>query len=262
MKAAIQFLKQTIKGSFRFLLHAARWLHSEFNPLMVSTPSSQASPSPQTSPSQPMSLRVADMSEIFGEIFVKNTWGSQESASGCGSQLDQTEELRRILPVLIRDLHIKSMLDIPCGDFNWMQHVDLPINYIGADVVSDVITSNRAKHQKQGRKFCILDLEKDRLPRTDLVFCRDVLVHFSFEDVFEALRNIRRSGSTYLLVTTFPDRKENVDIITGDWRPLNMEKPPFNFPRPIRMINEGCTEEGGAWYDKSMGLWKVGDVWP
>jgi len=46
------------------------------------------------------------------------------------------------------------------------------------------------------------------------------------------LRNIRRSGSAYLLVTTFPDRKENVDIITGNWRPLNMEKPPFNFPRP------------------------------
>ena len=69
------------------------------------------------------------------------------------------------------------------------------------------------------------------LPAADAVLCRDCLVHFSLADVWAALGNIRDSGARYLIATTFSDRTYNDDAHTGCWRTLNMEAPPFAFPR-------------------------------
>ena len=60
-----------------------------------------------------------------------------------------------------------------------------------------------------------------------------------------------------MLTTTFPDCDENIDIVTGDWRIINLERAPFNFPKPIKMINEKCTEGNGTYSDKSLGLWPI-----
>ena len=74
--------------------------------------------------------------ERFREIYLRGTWGGTESASGPGSSVEETRVLRRVLPDILRDMSVRSMLDIPCGDFHWMQHVDLSgVDYVGADVV-------------------------------------------------------------------------------------------------------------------------------
>jgi hypothetical protein len=93
-----------------------------------------------------------------------------------------------------------------------------------------------------------------------LILCRDCLVHFSFDDIFKALNNLRASGSRFLLTTTFPTRQENQPIPTGKWRPLNLERAPFFLPPPLTILNEGCTENGGEYADKSLGLWQLDDV--
>ena len=98
------------------------------------------------------------------------------------------------------------------------------------------------------------------LPSADLLLCRDCLVHLSFQDAGQALANIRRSTIGYLLTTTFPGEADNQDIVTGDWRPLNLERPPFSFPAPLDRIKEGCTEAGGRFGDKSLALWAVADL--
>ena len=103
-------------------------------------------------------------------------------------------------------------------------------------------------------------LIKDRLPEADMILCRDCLVHFAFDDVFRALRNIAASGATYLVTTHFEGDRENRDIITGEWRPLNLERRPFGFPPPLRLINENCTEGGGNYADKSLGIWRISDL--
>ena len=82
-------------------------------------------------------------------------------------------------------------------------------------------------------------------------------MHLSFSDVARALASIKRGGVDYLLTTTFPGCDQNEEIVTGDWRLLNLERPPFNFPPPLRLINEGCAESHGAFGDKSLGLWVV-----
>jgi hypothetical protein len=94
----------------------------------------------------------------------------------------------------------------------------------------------------------------------DAIFCRDSLVHFSYEMIFEALENIKRSGAKYLMTTHFVDQNENKDIITGGWRPLNLTMAPFNFPDPVEVINEKCTEMDGAFSDKSIGVWSVAEL--
>jgi hypothetical protein len=200
------------------------------------------------------------MRDVFTGIYHTNYWGNKDSRSGSGSDLEQTREVRQALPGVLSQIGARTMLDIPCGDFHWMREVALDIDYTGADIVEELVARNQAAYGNERRRFRALDLSRGDLPAVDLVFCRDALVHFSFDDVFTALRNVKRSGSKYLLTTTFTGRDRNIDIRTGQWRPINFEKPPFNLPKPVLVINEKCTEGDGSWGDKSLGLWRVADL--
>jgi methyltransferase family protein len=205
-------------------------------------------------------LKARSAEEIFTDIFQEYRRRGYESASGTGSDLTQTSQIVAALPALFAEYRIHSMLDIPCGDFHWMRSVDLGgVSYVGADIVRDQIAQNQ-QYATDGITFRQLNLLEDPLPRVDLVFCRDCLVHFSFEDIFRALRNIATSGSRVFLTTTFPGRSSNVPIATGEWQPLNLEQGPFWLPRPITLITEGCSEVDGAYADKALGLWKVSEL--
>lgn len=200
--------------------------------------------------------QTAHMRQIFSEIYRKNLWENTESRSGIGSSLARTAKLRLELAVLLQELHISTLLDIPCGDFNWMQAVPLGnIHYIGADIVEDLILDLRQKYKNLN--FLVLDITGDRLPHADLILCRDCLFHLTFEDIFRAVANIRKRGAKYLLTTTFLEHSVNVDTTTGGWRTLNMESPPFSFPRPMQVIVEGLNPQ---YPDKSLGLWQVADL--
>ena len=188
------------------------------------------------------------------------------AGSGTGSTLDATKSIVERLPGILKQLDIRSMLDIPCGDFHWMSQIDLEAcgvrAYIGADIVEENIIHNTDKYTRQGgiKTFMMSDITVDPLLTVDLVFCRDCLVHFSDEDVWKALKNIVASGSKYLMTTCFIDRRENFDIKTGDWRTLNLEQAPFNFPAPLGLLNENCPEQAGIFGDKCLSLWKVEDL--
>jgi hypothetical protein len=198
---------------------------------------------------------------VFFDIYSNNAWGGAESRSGSGSSLEQTKTIREQLPTIIRNLGVKSFLDIPCGDFYWMKQVRLGVDeYIGADIIGQLIEQNHARYTTQNRRFIVLDIMKDQLPPVDLIFSRDCLVHFSFRDICRTIGNIKRSNSKYLLTTTFTAQDRNTDIATGEWRPLNLQLPPFNFPKPIVVINENCTEVDGRYPDKSLGLWQIANI--
>lgn len=200
-----------------------------------------------------------DSESIFKDIYEKNIWDNPETVSGDSSTQEQTEILREELSFLIKEYGIKSMLDIPCGDFNWMQKTELDLDYTGADIVGSLVESNSKRFPEAG-KFMLLDICCDQLPEADLVFCRDCLVHLANKKVFDAIENIKRCGSKYLLITTFPEHKINRNIITGAWRALNFEKSPFNFPPPLKIINEAFKLRGQRYTDKSMGLWQICDL--
>jgi len=198
---------------------------------------------------------------IFTEIFINNSWNSYESFSGNGSTLEQTISLRQDLTLILKKYQIKTLLDIPCGDFNWMKEVNLSsINYIGGDIVKPLIKVNNKKFKSNEKTFRVLDIVNDKLPQCDLVFVRDCFVHLSFADIAKAIKNLKKSKSKYLLTTTFTNRVTNEDTKDGGWRPLNLQIVPFQFSKPIEIINENCTEDEGKFSDKSMALYYLPDL--
>lgn len=207
-------------------------------------------------------FRPLDLRQKFSHIYEKNTFGGKESRSGAGSDLAQTREIRRVLPELIEEFSIQSMMDAPCGDLFWMQTMQLGVKrYIGVDIVKMLIEKNQRDFGNDTREFMCLNLTSDDLPCVDLIFCRDCFVHLNFADVQNVLTNFKRSGSRYLLTTTFPGRGANRDLVGKDiWRTLNLQAEPFNFPEPLRLINEKCTEGNSAYTDKSLALWRLSDI--
>ena len=221
-----------------------------------------------------LSRRTAE--QVFTELYLSNAWGSAHSRSGPGSEVELTAGFRDRLPALWRELGVGTVVDVPCGDFAWMSRVDLSsVSYIGADIVAQIIDRNAREHARAGVRFEMADLINGYCPSADLVFCRDCLVHFSFKDIEKALTHIKRSGAKWLMTTHFPECPDNVDIATGQWRPLNLCRPPFGFSSARTVIQEiphtlyvALGEKWtsldpnrvawlGQWRDKSLGVWST-----
>jgi SAM-dependent methyltransferase len=206
-------------------------------------------------------LKKLGLQERFERIYSTNLWSDPETRSGVGSTLDSTRVIRTELPKALRQLQARVLLDIPCGDFTWMEHVDLSgIDYIGGDIVPTIVERNRRLHAGASRKFMDLDITRDDLPDADVLLCRDCMVHLSYANIRAALANIARSSIRYVLMTSFPGRGGNRDVADGDWRTLDFQAPPFSFPDPVLSIVEECEEEGGSYADKSLLAWRVVDL--
>lgn len=200
------------------------------------------------------------MKDIFTDIYLENKWMDEESVSGAGSTLAQTEAIRHWLPKVLTMLDVRSVLNIPCGDLHWWQSMDISDNIVvtHADVVPDIIESISDKGIVDNDKLKVLDIATDPLPKVDLIFTRDCLGHFDNDSVRLALDNMIASGSTYLLTTHFPDSKwpTNKNIKTGDWRPINLDKQ-FGLGLPLLSIYEQEQSAGGAYQDKTLSLWRL-----
>ena len=83
----------------------------------------------------PESTENGDLSEterIFTEIFRTRSWGNLESASGPGSTRERASQFLNELLDSLRRLGVRSLLDAPCGDFNWAAPIaDEVEEYIG-----------------------------------------------------------------------------------------------------------------------------------
>jgi len=206
-------------------------------------------------------LTKLGLKERFQRIYETNLWSDPETRSGVGSSLDSTRVLRAELPAALRKLGARALLDAPCGDFSWMQKVDLGgISYVGGDIVPDIVAENQQRWGSPSRRFMQLDLTRDALPEADVLLCRDCLVHLSYANIRAVFDNVARSRVGYILMTSFPGRGDNEDVEDGNWRPLDFEAPPFSLPPAVLTIVEECEEEGGAYSDKSLSAWRVEDL--
>lgn len=198
---------------------------------------------------------------VFTEIHRLELLRGGQTVSGPGSTRERVASFRDDLIRLLQSLGTKVLLDAPCGDFNWMADVaDVVSTYIGIDIVPELIRRNTERYAESGREFICGDLTRDPLPHADVILCRDCLVHFSFVDIRAALKNFKRSGSAYLLTTTFIDKPWNRDVRTGGWRTLNLQKPPFSFPQPLALVDEHCDHTAGVYRDKRIGLWSLDEL--
>lgn len=180
--------------------------------------------------------------------------GSTESLSGPGSNLDATKVLRpRLADILLR-LGVRSLVDAPCGDMNWMRHLDYPFQkFIGIDISPFIIAKLHAQEFPPEYHFQVGNIAAEILPTADAIFCRDCLVHLPFEAILKIPDLWRLAGFRFMMATTFVKTTVNADCALGSWRPLNMEIAPFNWLSPIAVINE----EYGPHDDKSIGVWAL-----
>lgn len=191
---------------------------------------------------------------VFSRMYKGNWWGDRESVSGAGSSLDQTKAVREILPQILIDHNVGKILDLPCGDFNWMRTLSLPVDsYVGADVVPDIIRANQASYGGPKREFRVLDITRSELPRADLLLCRDCLMHLSYPLISRAITQILRSEITYLLTTSYLEGA-NKCIETGSWFPINLTAEPFRFPAPLLEFQDGPD------VSHRLALWRIADL--
>jgi hypothetical protein len=208
--------------------------------------------------------------EIFSSIYTNYGFGSTESRSGPGSTLEETKHLREKIVKLVEKYEIKSVLDIPCGDFNWMKEIVHHFkHYTGGDIVEDCIRTNESLYSKDEINFINFDLINDEFPKHDLLLVRDVVGHFPIGDGLQLVKNIINSDCKYLLSTTWYNVNDenyfqlhkNRIIDYGRFYPVNLMSTPFNFPKPIEIIEEDVFVEN---YDlgvrKVLALWKIEDL--
>ena len=175
----------------------------------------------------------------FTYVYRGRIWGSNESASGPGSDLDSGSVRQALIALsqIVVDRDIRSIADLPCGDFNWMplfleKHPD--VTYVGYDIVSPLIIANQKAHP--GRTFRRLDITRKVPSRADLIFSKDMVNHLLERDVWKALANMVRSGATYLMITSNADPTPNEELpenVGGSSRLLNLQEAPYNFPVPL-----------------------------
>ncbi|MFF3855558.1 methyltransferase [Micromonospora sp. NPDC002575] len=203
-------------------------------------------------------LDAPDRRQVFAEIYDRGIWLTEENAdclSGAGSSLRSTAQLREALPALLTRLGATSLLDLGCGDFTWMRHVDLGVPYVGVDIVPGVVEANRRQHATPQRTFHCLDAVSEPLPAADAVLCREVLFHLSLADARRVLDNVGESGARYLIATTDEATGFNSDIKTGDFRVLNLRRRPFSFPAPLCQFADDAVQAG-----RVLGVWRTADL--
>ena len=203
------------------------------------------------------SLSLPERFELLHRLGV---YHHPESYSGAASAFEETAALREALPRIIKEHQVATMLDIPCGDFAWMRHVPLAADYTGADVVAELVSENQQRYGNERRRFVVLDATRDALPQVDLILSRDLRSHRSNRDCRAALANYAASGARLLLTNHFAGRAENPDIVSGDFRPINLTRPPFHLPPPLEILSERSNLGDGAFADRSMALWRLAEI--
>lgn len=201
-----------------------------------------------------------DRNAIFTSIYKSRYWnpdGKGESASGEGSTLAITAKAREAIESIVREFGITSMLDAPCGDFNWMRHTRIDdVHYTGADIVRPLIDRNNREFGSTRRRFIQLDIVEQVCEPVDLIMCRDCIQHLPNAEAMRAIQNFSRSGSKYLLMTMSPRLTRNDDMPKpGGFRGVNVFLPPFNMPKPEREYVEWVDPNPNL--EKTLGLWKL-----
>jgi hypothetical protein len=189
-----------------------------------------------------------DIKTTFTNIYRINYWGDDESRSGPGSNNKNTINLKKKIIKIIKDLKIKSIVDAPCGDFYWMKNVitNENIKYTGIDIVKELILKNTSLYSTKKIKFKRLDITKNTCPPGDLLICRDFLFHLSYNDINNFFKNLSKAKIKYFLTSshstpTLNKFLKNKNIVSGDFRKINLFNWPFNFPKNIKyIINDNC----------------------
>lgn len=154
-----------------------------------------------------------------------------ETHSGPGSLLRNTDNLIINLEKFIKENNIKTIIDAPCGDFNYMKEINLDNTFYKGYDISELAIELCKKYEKDNIKFNVFDITFQKLDYADLIICKDLFIHLSFNDINKILKNIIDSKCKFFAVSRYDNGKiTNIDKETGlSARAIEITLPPFNF---------------------------------
>jgi len=209
-------------------------------------------------------FNLRNQEKTFYKIYKNNYWGSNISKSGPGSDLINTLNIRKKLPKIINEYKIKSIFDAPCGDFFWLSKIisNMNVKYVGADIVRELIKINQKKFGNKKIRFIKLNLVSSKYPKADLWICRALFFHLNYNSIKKILLKLKKSKFKYILITNSFNKNnfENKDIISGNYRQLDLFKKPFNFKKNYVLKFADTYFPKTNQVDQEMILWKKKDL--
>jgi len=168
----------------------------------------------------------------FEAIYRNGVWGVD--ANGRGSSGSATalasQQFSSFLKYLLKSANIKSVVDAGCGDWGFNYSDWTGIDYKGYDIVAEVIDRNK-RHEKPNVHFFVANIVDYDLPPADLLICKHVLQHLPNADVAKFLAKQIPKYRHVVIVNSVDQvtfTADNRDIKPGDFRPLDITKPPFS----------------------------------
>jgi hypothetical protein len=239
----------------------------------------QASPQLFTAIGATSMATSTERARAFERVYTEGRWlHGADGASRCPSGWSDVESgqgaaaLKAVTSV-VNTFQIHSIADIPCGDGCFAGAMltalrnrttsndnEIPVTYLGIDIVSSLIERNRAQHRgDKNTHFLVADLVGgvEQLPTAELVFSRQMLQHLCNEDALRFVHLVAHSSARFAMLTTFQtdDNFINTDIActSGGYRVQDLTKPPFSLPKPIAIFSEKYPVDPRA----SLGLWSI-----
>jgi hypothetical protein len=191
------------------------------------------------------------LKNVFTNIYNKNLFGGR-CKSGFGSDPEHTEQITKELPKFINAYGIKTIIDAPCGEVQYMSEVLDQLNnyeYIGIDIVDDLINKNSEVFKFNKRmSWACRNIVESELPIGDFLICRDCLVHL--DNTNTKLVAAKFKNYKYVASTNFPGLETN----NGNWKPINLIIEPYNFGKPYEVIFDDDFVEGIG--EKTLSIWQ------
>lgn len=176
--------------------------------------------------------------QIFTDVYKRNAW---IGGSGPGSKIENAGPFLTYLQNFIDKQKISTIVDIGCGDWELMKNIRIPdhIQYLGLDIVDEVITNNQAKYSKNNVHFKAVDsVEELSSYNGDLLIIKDVLQHWHKDKIFYAIKNIIPNFRYAIIVNSIKlQRSADLDSETEEARLLDLKEAPF-FMKNLKFITD------------------------
>ena len=174
-----------------------------------------------------MSIPFEKMREPFERIYADNTW---RYGSGEGSLPVHTKGYIAFLEQFLTQHQVTSVVDLGCGDWQFSRHIRWGlVKYQGFDIVKTVIDANIREFSSETVEFHLYSGNPAELPPADLLIAKDVLQHWSNNNIQTFLRSLNRYR--FALITNCVNPRGptvNEDIQDADGRYLDLRQPPFS----------------------------------
>ena len=188
--------------------------------------------------------RIESASQAFSAIYDSDHWGlATESAVDA----QRKQEFAGVIADFIRQNAVRSVAELGCGFFVFSRFIDWTgLEYDGYDVAEQVVRYNKDVYGRDNIRFHLVR-DGTTMPGADLLLCKDVFQHLPNADIRYYLSGFRRSFK-YMLVTNdaCPEAEANLDIPSGGWRPIRLDRPPFDQQCAVLHVWDGASF-GKSW---------------